>query len=156
MSGWHQVRNTRICELSWRTVYVFTPVVCVFVTVIVSPEQRHKQFITAMQTLHYFAVLVHSPKVRAVKRDCRWDLKNSGNSYWSRDPIVQWDTRQSQYILRPINHNSAMSAIWRPCVIPHQGSYCHQTSTVSQSKQIIFFLHIYFLPYVSRYRQILK
>ena len=29
----------------------------------------------------------------------RWGLKNGGgNSHWSRDPIMQWRTRQSQFI----------------------------------------------------------
>ena len=31
--------------------HVFTPVVCVFVTVIVSPERRHKPFITAVYNM---------------------------------------------------------------------------------------------------------
>ena len=31
--------------------YVFTPVVCVFVTVIVSPERRNKPFITAVYNM---------------------------------------------------------------------------------------------------------
>ena len=46
----------------------------------------------------------HLPAVRAVQRDCHWSLKNGGNSHWSREPITQWGTRQSQSIFRPTNH----------------------------------------------------
>ena len=44
----------------------------------------------------------HLPAVRAVQRDCHWGMKNGGNSHWSYEPIMQWDTRQSQFIFRPI------------------------------------------------------
>ena len=30
--------------------------------------------------------------IRAVQRDCHWGLKNSGNSHWSHEPIMEWGT----------------------------------------------------------------
>ena len=39
------------------------------------------------------------PAVRDVQRDSHWGLKNGGNSNRSREPIMQWGTRQSQSIL---------------------------------------------------------
>ena len=56
--------------------------------------------------------------------------KNGGNSHWSREPIMQWGTRQSLFIFRPTNHKSMMPANWRPVLIPHWQSYCHQARTV--------------------------
>ena len=44
----------------------------------------------------------HLPAVRAVQRDCNWGLKNGGNSHKSHEPIMQWGTRQSQSIFRPV------------------------------------------------------
>ena len=44
----------------------------------------------------------HLPAVRAVQRDCHWGMKNGGNSHWSYEPIMQWDTRQSQCMFRLI------------------------------------------------------
>ena len=58
------------------------------------------------------------PVVRGVQRDCHWGLKNGGNSYWSRESIMQWGTRQSQSLSRLTNHKRVMPANWRPCLIP--------------------------------------
>ena len=61
-----------------------------------------------------FTIPLHSPNgrrlpvVRAIQRDCHWDLKNGGNSHRSREPIMQWGTRQSQSIFRPTNHKSVI------------------------------------------------
>ena len=99
--------------------------------------------------------LFHSPlaqpywkafAVKAVRRDCHWGLKNSGNSHWSCQPIMQWGTRQSWSIFRPTNpkrmmpanwrpwlpttHKRVMPANWRPWRLPHWQSYCHQNKTV--------------------------
>ena len=63
-------------------------------------------------SLDSFTVPLHSPNdrhlpvVRAVQRD--WGLKNGGNSHWSREPIMQWGTRQSQSIFRPTNYKRVM------------------------------------------------
>ena len=90
-----------------------------------------------------FTVPLHSPSgrqlpaVRAVQRDGHWGMKNSGNSHWSREPIMQWCTRQSQSIYRPTNHKRMMAANWRPCLIPRWQSYCHQARTVWQSTSAI-------------------
>ena len=51
------------------------------------------------------------PAIRAVQRDCHWGMKNGGNSHWSREPIMQWSTRQSQSIFRPTNGKREMQAI---------------------------------------------
>ena len=59
--------------------------------------------------------------------------KNGGNSHRSCERIMQCGTRQSQSLFRPANHKSMMPANWRPCLIPHWQSYCHQARTVSQS-----------------------
>ena len=40
------------------------------------------------------ALTAGMPAVRAVHGDCHWGLKNTGNSHWSCDPIMQWGTRQ--------------------------------------------------------------
>ena len=86
--------------------------------------------------LDYFTVPLHSlngrqlPAVRAVQRDCHWGLKNSWNPHWSREPIMQWGTGQSQSTFRPTNHKKVMPTNWRPCLIPHWQSYCHQARTV--------------------------
>ena len=64
--------------------------------------------------VHTFTVPLHSPNgrhlpaVRAVQSDCHWGLKNGRNSHWSRDPIIQRSTRQSQSIFRPTNHKRVM------------------------------------------------
>ena len=58
--------------------------------------------------LDSFTVPLHSgkgrlPAVRAMQGDYgHWGLKNSGNSHWSHEPIMQWETRQSQSIFSPI------------------------------------------------------
>ena len=92
---------------------------------------------------HSFTVPLHNPigrqmpAIRVVQRDCHWGLKNGGNSHWSREPILQWGTRQSQHLFRPANHKSVMPANWRPCLLPHWHSYCHhQAGTVWQSIHI--------------------
>ena len=51
---------------------------------------------------------------------------------------MQLSTRRSQSIFRPTNHNSVMPANWRPCLIPHWQSYCHQIRTVYQSSTTWF------------------
>ena len=57
-------------------------------------------------TVDSFTVPLHSPSgrnlpaVRAVQGDGHWGLKNGGNSYWSRELIMQWSARQSQCIFR--------------------------------------------------------
>ena len=61
----------------------------------------------------------HLPAVRAAQRDCHWGLKNGGNSHRSREPIMQWGTRQSQSIFRPASHKRVIPANWRPCLLPH-------------------------------------
>ena len=33
-------------------------------------------------------------------------------------------------LVRPANHKRVISANWRPCLIPHWQSYCHQVRTV--------------------------
>ena len=84
-------------------------------------------------TVDSFTVPLHGRQltaVRAVRRDCHWGLKNSGNSHWSHEPIMHWGTRQSQSIFRPNNHKRVMPDNWRPCLIPHWQSYCHQARTV--------------------------
>ena len=65
----------------------------------------------------------HLPAVRDVQGDCHLGLKNGENSHWSREPIMQWGTRQSQSIFIATNHTSAMQVTWRPCLIPHWQSY---------------------------------
>ena len=86
--------------------------------------------------INSFTVPLHSPNgmqlpaVRAVQGDCHWGLKNSWNSHWSREPIMQWGTGQSQSIFRLTNHKRVMPANWRPCLIYHWQSYCHQAGTV--------------------------
>ena len=93
------------------------------------------------QQLDSFTVPLHSPNGRhlpagrAVQRDCHWGLKNGGNYLWSHDPMMQWDTRQSQSIFRQTNYKRAMPANWRPCLIPHWQSYCHQARTMKQSRK---------------------
>ena len=83
--------------------------------------------------------LFHSPLAQpqqqavAVQRDCHWGLKNSWNSHWSFEPIMQWGTGQSQSIFWPTNHKRVMPANLMPCLIPHWQSYCHQARTVEQS-----------------------
>ena len=72
----------------------------------------------------------HLPAVRAAERNCHWGLKNGGNSHWSRKPIMQWGTSQSQSIFRLTNHKSVMPANRKPCRIPHWQSYCHHARTV--------------------------
>ena len=72
-----------------------------------------------------FTFPLHSPNarqmsaVRAVQGDCHWGLKNGGNSHRSRQPIMQWATRQSQSIFRPTNYKSVMTAnkIWWLCLV---------------------------------------
>ena len=84
-----------------------------------SPEPQ--EFIGVL--VDSFTVPLHSPNsrpaVRAVQRDCHWGLKNGKNSHWSCEPIIQWGTRQSQYIFRLTNHKRIMPADWRPCLLPH-------------------------------------
>ena len=63
------------------------------------------------------------PAITAVQKDCHWGLKNSGNSHWSREPIMQWGTRQSQSVLRSTNHKRVMPANWRTCLIPTGASH---------------------------------
>ena len=41
------------------------------------------------------------PAVGVVQRDCRWDLKNSGNSHWSCEPITQWALGNPNLYLDP-------------------------------------------------------
>ena len=69
--------------------------------------------------LDSFTVPLYSPNdlpaVRAVQRECHWDLKNGGNSHWSRESIMQWGTRLSHFISRPTNHKRVTPANWRPC-----------------------------------------
>ena len=84
----------------------------------------------------------HLPTVRAVQRDCHWGLKNSGNSHWSHEPIMQWGTRQSQSIFRPTNPKRVLPANWRPCFISHWQPYCHQVRTVYQSRALMFVVRL--------------
>ena len=65
-----------------------------------------------------------------VQRDWQWGLKNGGNSHWSREPIKQWGARQCQSVFIPTNHKRVMPANWRPCLISHWQSYCHQARSV--------------------------
>ena len=44
-------------------------------------------------------------------------------------PIINWSTRQSQFIFKPTNHKIVLPANWRSCLIPHGQSYCHQART---------------------------
>ena len=85
-----------------------------------------------------FTVPLHNSKGRQmpVQSTCRCGLKNGEKSHWSREPIMQWGTKQSQSIFRPNNHKSMMPANLRPCLLSHQQSYCHQATTVQQSKEI--------------------
>ena len=86
--------------------------------------------------LDSFTVPLHSPNgrqlpaVRAAQRDCHWGLNSSWNSHWSREPIMQWGTGQSQSIFRPTNYKRVMPANWTPYLKPHWRSYCHQARTV--------------------------
>ena len=84
-------------------------------------------FDTLRTQLDSFTVPLHSPNgkhfVRVVQRDCLWGPKNGGNPRWSREPIMQWGTRQSQSIFRPTNDKSVMPTNWRPCRLPHSQSY---------------------------------
>ena len=77
-----------------------------------------------------YSFTVPMDSIRAVQSDCHGGLKNDGNSHWSREPIMQLGTRQSQSIFRPTNHKSLMPANWRPYLIPHWQSYRHQARTV--------------------------
>ena len=61
---------------------------------------------------------------------CHWGLKNSWNSHWSFEPIMQWGTGQSQSIFWPTNHKRVMPANLRPCLLPHWQSHCNQARTV--------------------------
>ena len=97
--------------------------------------------------LDSFKVPLHSPAVRAVQRDCHWGLKIAQNSHWPREPIMQRGTRQSQSILRSSNNKSAMSTNWRPCLIPHWQSYCHQARAVQQSRLELIWEKLAFLTY---------
>ena len=58
----------------------------------------------------YSLDLLHLHAGRGVQKDCHWGLKNGGNSHWSREPIMQWGSFQSQYISRPTDYKSAMPA----------------------------------------------
>ena len=44
----------------------------------------------------------------AVQGDCHWNLKNSGNSHWVHELIMQFSCRQSQSIFRLTNYKSVM------------------------------------------------
>ena len=45
----------------------------------------------------------------AVQGDCHWNLKNSGNSHWVHELIMQFScSRQSQSIFRLTNYKSVM------------------------------------------------
>ena len=82
---------------------------------------------------HDSSRLFHSPLAQPclwLRLYCHWRPKNGGNSHWSRGTIMQWDTRQSQFIFNPTNHKNAMPANWRPCLIPYWQSYCHPCRTV--------------------------
>ena len=87
-------------------------------------------------SLESFTVPLHSPNgrhlpaVRAVQRDCHWGMKNGGNSHCSHKPIIQWGTRQSQSIFRPVNHKRVMPASLEPCLISRWLSYYHQARSV--------------------------
>ena len=91
-------------------------------------------------TLDSFTVLLHSPNGRRLpaisfmQGDSHWCLKTSGNSHWSLEPIMQGGTSQSQFVFRPANHKCTMPTNWRPCLMPHCQSYCHQARTVWPSK----------------------
>ena len=63
-----------------------------------SPNGRHMTNVNS----HRFSDSSDSPFATGVG--------NSGNSYWSYEPIMQWGSRQSQYIFRPTNHKSVMPA----------------------------------------------
>ena len=68
-----------------------------------------------------FTVSLHLPAVRAVQGNCQWPLQNGGNSHWPRQPIRQWDIRQSQQIFRPTNHKA--------CCQPIGGHVSYQTDS---------------------------
>ena len=68
--------------------------------------------------LNSFTVPLHSPDdrhllvVRAVQRDCHWSLRNSANSHWSREPIMQWALGNPiVYIDQPITHKGDASHV---------------------------------------------
>ena len=77
-----------------------------------------------------FTVPLHSPNGRPLGL-CKGTV--TGNSHWSRGPIMRWGTRQPQSIFRPTNHISVMLANWRTCLIPHWQPYYHHVRTVYQS-----------------------
>ena len=86
-----------------------------------------------------FTVPLHNPNgrqmpaVRAVQMDCHWSLNNGGNPLWSREPIMQWGTRQPQSIFRPTNHKSVIPVNRRLGLILLWQSYCREARTVKQS-----------------------
>ena len=98
-----------------------------------APSDRNPtETVQHLSVIDSFTVALHSPNdrhlpaVRAEQRDCHCrGLENGGNPHWSREPMMQWDTRKSQSIFRTTNHKSVMPANWRPCLIPHWQSHCH-------------------------------
>ena len=49
-----------------------------------------------------------SDRVPPPPPDCHWNLKNSGNSHWVHELIMQFSCRQSQSIFRLTNYKSVM------------------------------------------------
>ena len=105
-----------------------------------TPEFKMIILYTSLECVDSFAVPLHSPygrqmpAVRAVQRDCRWGLKNLGNSHRSREPIMQWDARESQSIFRPANHKRAMTANWMHVSYPPNDSPTVRFLSHSQHK----------------------
>ena len=84
-------------------------------------------------------IFLHSPNgrqlpaVSAVQGDCQWHLKK-----WQNFPPVKWahdalKLRHSPTFVWIRIITNDMGASWRPCLIPHWQSYCHQARTVKQS-----------------------
>ena len=86
-----------------------------------------------------FSVSLQSPNCRhlsAVKGSARGLSVASENR--QKFPSVMWlhnasHVRSSQYIFGLSNHAACNTANWRPCLISHRQSYCHQAKTVKQS-----------------------
>ena len=76
----------------------------------------------------------HLPAVRALQRDCQLPLKIGGNSHWSHEPIRHciWGVIKS--IFASADHTASNAANYKPCLITHWQSYCHQVRTVKQSR----------------------
>ena len=101
----------------------------------------------------FFIVLLHSPNgrqmpaVRDLQRNCHWGSKKKrGNSHWSHEPMMQWDTRKSQSIFRPTDHKRMMPASWWTCLLP-PGSYptdSHIATRLRLCSSLIDMMMVYF------------